>query len=98
MDLSNTHHNTSDIINYNKTMELLDDIFRFKADRGIEGDMVSLIISYCEEHGYKIEEVGDILSQSKDFKKMFEKQAIKYNHFRIEKTDDDHIVFDDNEW
>jgi len=98
MDLSEVQHNTSDIINYNKTMELLDDIFRFKAERGVDFDMVTLIISYCEEYGYKIEEVGDILSQSKDFVKMFEKQAIKHNHFQVPRTDNDDNFFTEDEW
>lgn len=98
MDLSGTHNETNDIINFNRTSELLDDIFSFKKDRNFEGDMVALIISYCEEHSYRIEEVGEILAESNDFKKMFEKQLVKTNHFQVSRSDNDDIVLDDEEW
>lgn len=89
---------TSDIINYNRTDELLEDIFKFKADKNFEGEMISLIIGYCEYNDYRIEEVGDILSDNKDFMKMFEKSLIRGNHIKVEKTDNDDIQMDDNEW
>lgn len=98
MDLSNTHTNTNDIINYNKTTELIEAIFNFKDKNNFEGDMVSLIISYCDENGFRIEEVGDILSESKDFTKMLEKQAIKTNHFQVPETDNDRNQIDEDEW
>lgn len=98
MDLTTTHTETSDIINFNRTSELLDDIFNFKKDRNFDGDMLSLIISYCEEHSYRLEEVGDILSESSDFKKMFEKQLVKGHHFQVKKSDNDEIILDETEW
>ena len=98
MDLTSTHFETSDIINHNRTSELLDDIFRFKDEREFDGDMLSLILSYCEENEYRIDEVGDILSESTDFKKMFEKSLVREGHFRVEKTDNDEIELDDEEW
>lgn len=98
MDISGQGTKTSDIINYSKTNELLEDIFKFKADRQFEGEMIELIISYCDENEYRIEEVGDILSDSKDFMKMFEKSLIRGNHIQVEKTDNDEIQMDDEEW
>lgn len=98
MDLTSTHTETNDIINYNRTSELLEDIFSFKQERNFDGDMVSLIISYCEENEYRIEEVGDILSDNNDFKKMFEKTLIREGHFQVTKSDNDEIELDDEEW
>lgn len=89
---------TSDIINYCKTNELLEDIFKFKADREFDGEMIELIISYCDENEYRLEEVGDILSDNKDFIKMFEKSLIRGNHFQVAKTDNDEIQMNDEEW
>ena len=98
MDLSQGNYQTNDIINYSKTMELLEDVFEFKKERNFDGDMIELIISYCEENEFKIEEVGDILSQSKEFVKMFEKQAIKHNHIKIANTDNDENQMNTEDW
>ena len=95
MNFFSTETKTSDIINYNRTDELLEEIFDFRDKNNLEGDLVGIILSYCEENDYRLEEVAEVLSESKNFKKMLEASAEKYNHFQ---TDEDFYEMDDEEW
>jgi len=87
-----------DIINNSKSMELINKIYQFKKDNNFEEDTVSLIITFCEEHDLKIEEVGEILAEDIHFKSMLDKTLKRENYIRTKKTDNDVIQLESDEW
>ncbi len=85
-----------DIINDSNSMQLLNRIYVYKRDRDFKGNTLELILSFCEEYDLPLLEVGDILSDNKEFKQTFENTLVKDNYFQKEKTDNDVIVIQDD--
>lgn len=54
----------------------------------MHGDSISeKIIDYCETYDEDVQEIGDMLSESEDFKQMMYRDCVKYNIIR-----DKHLV------
>lgn len=70
----------------NDVIVLLNDIYEMSGD-----SIMDKIIDYCETHDKDPQEVGDLLAESEDFKKIMLKDCIKNNIIQsvIEKNTED---------
>jgi hypothetical protein len=64
---------------------LIEDILLFKIEKNLDFSILDLVIEYCEEKELDITEIGEILSESKEFKELLEKELITLNFFKSNK-------------
>lgn len=65
---------------------LVEKILRFKLSRRIEdSSMLDVILEYCDYNDLDINEIGDILSESKEFKDFLEKELISNSFIKSKK-------------
>lgn len=62
---------------------LFEDVFKFKELHNIHDySIFQIVIMFCDEHRYHVEEIGEELRKDKKFRLMLEAD-LKYNHEAI---------------
>ena len=88
-------------VNYKaKAENLLNDIIAFKNEKygaNKSHNLIDIILDYCYHKDLEPEEVGDILSEHKEFKSIIETNAKKYNFIQIEDKIKENDINED-EW
>lgn len=65
--------------------EVLDGIHTLKNQKDMT--WMDAILEFCDENNYRIEDVGFMLSENKNFKRILESDFIKHNHIKgVKKT------------
>lgn len=65
--------------------EVLDGIHTLKNEKDMT--WMDAILEFCDNNNYRIEDVGFMLSENKNFKKILENDFIKHNHIKgVQKT------------
>jgi ribosome-interacting GTPase 1 len=67
---------------YSKANDLIEDIYRFKKEYAEDLSLIETIIEYSFKTGIPLQELGNILSDHKDFVNIFRKQLTKEKYFR----------------
>ena len=87
--------NINDYVEY-KGDDLFNDVFEFKKQHGIQGySIFQVILMFCDEHDYHVEEIGDMLRVNKQFREMI-KADLKLNNEAI--FSDDKKISALNDW
>lgn len=60
--------------------EVLEGIHTLKNEKDMT--WMDAILEFCEENNYRIEDVGFMLSENKNFKKILESDFVKHRHLR----------------
>lgn len=60
--------------------EVLDGIHTLKNQKDMT--WMDAILEFCDDNNYRIEDVGFMLSENKNFKKILESDFIKHNHIK----------------
>lgn len=60
--------------------EVLDGIHSLKNKKGMT--WMDAILEFCDINSYRIEDVGFMLAENKNFKKILESDFVRHNHIR----------------
>jgi len=82
---------------YKQAEDLIKSIFKFKKEFAEDLNLLDTIVEYSYKKNIPIQEIGNILSNHKDFKTIFKKQLIKEKYFKSE-VDYEINDYDEDEW
>jgi len=78
------------------TEELIENIFKFKKERCPDFSTLDAIIEYCHFNDLNIQEIGNVISEHKEFVDILEKQLIREKYIRTPKNQTSDLV--EEEW
>jgi len=78
--------------------ELIEKIYEFKREKCSDLTLMETMIEYSYKFDLPLQEMGNILSEHKTFVNIFEKQLEREKYIRIQKSDEDDIELNEDEW
>jgi len=84
---------------FDTSEELVQDIFNYKKYKQIEDDnLLDIIVHYAYDNQYNLNEVGEMISEHKHFKKILEENLKKNKYIPLEKNEYNYYFKSDEEW
>jgi hypothetical protein len=81
----------------NDAQELIEKIYKFKREKCEDLSLMETMIEYSYKFDLPLQEMGNILSEHKEFVKILEKQLIKDKYIQSEEEEYESEI-DDDEW
>ena len=78
--------------------ELIESIFEFKREKCEGLSLMETLIEYSFKFDIPLQEVGNVISEHKEFIKILEHQLEKDGYIRTEETELDSMEMDADEW
>ena len=81
-----------------ESQEFIEKLYKFKREKCDGLSLMETIIEFSFKYDISLQEVGNIISEHKEFVLMFEKQLEQDGYIRREKTELDEMELDEGEW
>ncbi len=82
----------------NEAQEFIEKLFEFKRDKCDGLSMMETMIEYSYKYDITLQEMGNTISEHKEFVQILEKQLEDDGYIRKEKTELDEMALDEDEW
>ena len=82
----------------NEAQEFIEKLFKFKRDKCDGLSIMETMIEYGYKYDITLQEMGNTISEHKEFVQILEKQLEEDGYIRKEKTELDEMALDEDEW
>jgi len=87
---------SKDLLEENEAYTMIENIYKFKREKAEDLSIIDTIIEYSFDTGIPIQEIGNIISEHKEFMLMFSKQMVDEGYIRVDRDELDKL--DVEEW